>query len=476
MPGSPPTSTTEPATSPPPSTRSSSARPVERRSAAPAVTAASGRGFWPPGAPARAPRARGSGSASSTIVLHAPQPGHCPSQRGAAWPHCWQTKAERPALSTMRALQVDKTGRTRHDRRVRVLDAELAALEDAGLRRRLRPLASASDAEVLLDGRRVLLLSSNNYLGLATHPAVKAAACAAIERWGCGTGSSRLIAGHLELHAEVEARLAAFTGTEAALLFSSGYQANVGTIGALVGRGDHVYSDALNHASIVDGCRLSRATVHVYPHRNVRALEVELAATPREGRRLIVTDSVFSMDGDRAPLRALVALADAYHSWLMIDEAHATGVLGPRGAGLADAEGVTPAIAVHMGTLGKALGGTGAYVAGSRDLVELLVNRARTFIFTTGLAPAAVAAAGAALDVVVAEPGRRAALDRNAARLREGFRGLGVDVCGDTHIVPVVVGENGAAVALGEALLARGVLAHAIRSPTVPSGTARIRF
>src|SRR5216117_1213627 len=372
MPGSPPTSTTEPATSPPPSTRSSSARPVERRSAAPAVTVASGRGFSP-----RAARARGSGSASSTIVLHAPQPGHCPSQRGAAWPHCWQTKAERRALSTMRALQVDKGGRTRHDRRVRVLDAELAALEDAGLRRRLRPLASASDAEVVLDGRQVLLLSSNNYLGLATHPAVKAAACAAIERWGCGTGASRLIAGHLELRSEVEAKLAALKGTEAALLFPSGYQANVGAITTLVGRGDHVFSDALNHASIVDGCRLSRASVHVYPHRDVQTLEAELAATARGGRRLIVTDSVFSMDGDRAPLEALAALAEHYHSWLMVDEAHATGVLGPGGAGLAAAEGVGARVTVHMGTLGKALGAAGAYVAGARALVELLVNRAR---------------------------------------------------------------------------------------------------
>src|SRR5438034_631850 len=334
MPGSPPTSTTEPATRPPPSTRSSSARPVVRRSAAPAVTAASGRGFWPPGAPARAPRARGSGSASSTIVLHAPQPGHCPSQRGAAWPHCWQTKAVRRALSTMRALQVDKGGRTRHDRRVRVLDAELAALEDAGLRRRLRPLASASDAEVVLDGRRVLLLSSNNYLGLTTHPAVKAAACAAIERWGCGAGASRLISGHLELHAEVEAKLAALKGTEAALLFPSGYQANVGAITALVGRGDHVYSDALNHASIVDGCRLSRASVQVYPHRDVQALEAPLAATPRGGRRLILSDPVFSMDGRPAPPHAPAAPGEAYHSWPMVGRAHAARLPCPRRAGL----------------------------------------------------------------------------------------------------------------------------------------------
>src|SRR5213080_2655255 len=474
MPGSPPTSTTELATSPPPSTRSSSARPVERRSAAPAVTVASGRGFSPPGAPARAARARGSGSASSTIVLHAPQPGHCPSQRGAAWPHCWQTKAERPALSTMMPLEIDKGDRARHDRRVRVLDAELAALEDAGLRRRLRPLASASDAEVVLDGRRVLLLSSNNYLGLATHPAVKAAACAAIERWGCGAGASRLISGHLELHAEVEAKLAALRGTEAALLFPSGYQANVGAITALVGRGDHVYSDALNHASIVDGCRLSRASVHVYPHRDVQTLEAELAATARGGRRLIVTDSVFSMDGDRAPLEALAALAEHYHSWLMVDEAHATGVLGPGGAGLAEAEGLGARVTVHMGTLGKALS-AGAYVAGARALVDLLVNRARTFIYTTGLAPAVVAAAGAALEVVATEPERRAALVQNAATLRDGLRALGLDARGDTHIVPLMVGDNRAALAFADALLARDVHALAIRPPTVPPGTARLR-
>jgi 8-amino-7-oxononanoate synthase len=358
---------------------------------------------------------------------------------------------------------------------VQAFEAELAALEEAGLRRRLRALASASGAEVKLDGRRVLLLSSNNYLGLATHPALRAAAAAAIERWGCGAGASRLIAGHLDLHAAVEAKLAAFTGVEAALLFPSGYQANVGAITALVGRGDHVYSDALNHASIIDGCRLSRASVHVYPHRDVRALEAALAATPREGRHLIVTDSVFSMDGDRAPLAALVARAEEYHSLLMIDEAHATGVLGPRGGGLAEAEGLGARVTVHMGTFGKALGGAGAYVAGSRALIELLVNRARSFVFTTGLAPAAVAAAGAALDVVAAEPKRRAALRENAAVLRTGLAALGLEVGGDTHIVPVLVGDNRRAVAFAEALLARGVLAQAIRPPTVPPGTARLR-
>jgi len=358
---------------------------------------------------------------------------------------------------------------------VHEVTVELAALADRGLLRRLRALGSAADPEVVVGDRRVLLFCSNNYLGLATDPRLRAAACAAIERWGCGTGSSRLISGHLDLHAAVEAKLAAFKGTEAALLFASGYQANIGAITALVGRGDHVYSDALNHASIVDGCRLSRATVHVYPHRDVGALERLLAATPPGGRRLVVTDSVFSMDGDRAPLAALVALAEQYHSWLMVDEAHATGVLGPRGAGLAAELGVTARVTVHMGTLGKALGGAGAYVAGSRALVDLLVNRARSFVYTTGLAPAAVAAAGAALDVLAAEPDRRTTLLHHADRLRTGLRGLDWDVGGDTHVVPVRIGDNRRTLAVAEALLARGVLAQAIRPPTVPPETARLR-
>jgi glycine C-acetyltransferase len=375
--------------------------------------------------------------------------------------------------------QVDKRPRARHHRAVpglgEELTAELDRLETAGLRRTLRALGSGSAAEVTIDGRPVVLLSSNNYLGLADHPAVVAAACEATRRWGCGTGASRLICGHLELHADVEARLAAWKGTEAALLFPSGYQANVGTITALVGRGDHVFSDALNHASIIDGCRLSRASVHIYPHRDMRALEALLTATPEGGRRLIVTDSVFSMDGDRAPLDALVALARLYHTTLYLDEAHAAGVLGAQGAGLAEAEGLGGAIDVHMGTLGKALGGAGAYVAGSRALVDLVANRARSFVYTTGLAPAAVAAAGAALRIVLAEPERRAALRRNVDRLRSGLAPLGLQVEGDTHIVPVLLGDNALAMRFAAALLERGVLAHAIRPPTVPVGTARLR-
>ena len=379
----------------------------------------------------------------------------------------------------MRRVLVDKRASARHHRPVHGLDgdleAELGRLERSGLRRTLRALGSGSGAEVEIDGRPALLLSSNNYLGLADHPTLVAAACDATRRWGCGSGASRLICGHLELHVEVERQLAAWKRTEAALLFPSGYQANVGAITALVARGDHVFSDALNHASIIDGCRLSRASVHVYPHRDMRALEALLAATPVGGRRLIVTDSVFSMDGDRAPLDALVALARLYHTSLYLDEAHAAGVLGRRGAGLAEADGLGSAVDVHMGTLGKALGGAGAYVAGSRALIELIANRARSFVYTTALAPAAVATAGAAIRIVTGEPERRAALLRNAARLRSGFADLGLRVDGDTQIIPVLLGDNLLAMRFAAALLERGVLTHAIRPPTVPPGTARLR-
>ena len=355
------------------------------------------------------------------------------------------------------------------------LRGQLDRIESNGLRRHLLALESGSDAEVQLEGRSFVLLSSNNYLGLAGDPRLKAASAAAVDRYGCGSGSSRLIAGHLDLHAEVEAKLAKLKGTEAALIFQSGYQANVGTITALVGPGDHVFSDELNHASIIDGCRLSRATVHIYPHCDVRALETELARTQAAGRRLVVTDSVFSMDGDQTPLPDLVAVAEQYHSVLMVDEAHATGVLGARGAGLTEQLGLSARVPVQMGTLGKALGSAGAYVAGSRALVDVLVNRARSFIYTTGLPPAAVAAAGAALDVVVAEPARRRALADNAAHLRRGLAALGLPVGGDTHILPVVLGDVERTMAFAAALRRCGVLVHPIRPPTVPPGSARLR-
>jgi 8-amino-7-oxononanoate synthase len=361
----------------------------------------------------------------------------------------------------------------RHDE---VFAAELARLRAAGLERSLRAVDSAQDTAILVGGRRVLLLCSNNYLGLANHPEVVEAAVAAARASGVGAGAARLISGSMrELH-RLEERLAAFKGAAACLLFTSGYHANLGVITALVGPGDAVFSDALNHASIVDGCRLSRAAIHVYPHADMGALEERLRAVTAR-RRLIVTDSIFSMDGDAAPLAAICALAAEHGAMVMVDEAHATGVVGPRGAGLVDALGLHEQVTVQMGTLGKALGTFGAYVAGSRALIDLLINTARTAIFTTALPPPVAAAAGAALTIVEREPERRAALRRNAARLRAGLRSLGFEVPGDadSHILPLMVGEASATMALSAALLERGVFAHGIRPPTVPEGTARLR-
>ena len=361
----------------------------------------------------------------------------------------------------------------RHDE---VFAAELARLRAAGLERGLRPVDGAQDSTIVVGGHRVLSLCSNNYLGLANHPEVVEAAVAATRAVGVGAGASRLISGSMRLHHQLEERLAAFKRANACLLFTSGYHANLGVITALVGPRDAVFSDALNHASLIDGCRLSRAAVHVYPHVDMAALEEQLrAATAR--RRLIVTDSIFSMDGDAAPLAAICDLAERHDAMVMVDEAHATGVLGARGAGLVDALSLHERVTAQMGTLGKALGTFGAYVAGSRALIDLLVNTARTAIFTTALPPAVAAAADAALTIVEREPERRAALRRNAAHLRAGLLALGFEVPGeaDSHILPVMVGDAESTMALSSALLDRGVFAHGIRPPTVPEGTARLR-
>ena len=357
-----------------------------------------------------------------------------------------------------------------------VLTARLAWVRENGLYRALRPIDGAQDAVVSLEGHDVLLFSSNNYLGLANHPALKRAAAEAIERFGCGSGASRLISGSMAVHHELEARLAALKKTEAALVFPTGYHANVGVLSALMGPGDTILSDGLNHASIIDGCRLSRAEVRVYPHGDPHALDALLAACPPSGRRLIVTDTVFSMDGDLAPLAELVELAQHYDAWLMVDEAHATGVFGAHGGGLVEQAGLVDRVDIHMGTLGKALGGIGAYVAGSRELIDWLVNRARSFIYTTGMPPAAAASALAALDLVEREPERRQRLWNNTRFLSDGLRGLGYRI-GDSRsqILPVIIGDARQTMALAEATLRRGVFAHGIRPPTVPEGTSRIR-
>jgi 8-amino-7-oxononanoate synthase len=356
----------------------------------------------------------------------------------------------------------------------------VARLEASGLGRRVRALESASEPEVLLDGRRVLCLASNNYLGLAAHPEVVDAAAGAARRYGAGSGSARLVTGGLTLHDELEARLAAFKGTEAALLFSSGYLANLGTVAALVGPGDAVFSDELNHASIIDGCRLSRAEVVVYRHGDAGHLAERLEAWRRTAgtpaRALVVTDSVFSMDGDVAPLPDIVAACDRHGAVLMVDEAHATGVVGPGGRGAVVGYGLEGRVGVVMGTLSKSLGAAGGFIAGSAALCAYLRNRARSFIFDTALPPPTAAAALAALGIVEREPERPVRARRLAGRLAGGLRAAGYDVPDPpAAVVPVVVGAPDAALDLSARLLDAGVLVTAIRPPSVPEGTSRLR-
>jgi glycine C-acetyltransferase/8-amino-7-oxononanoate synthase len=356
------------------------------------------------------------------------------------------------------------------------LEAALASRDAAGLRRFLRRVEGDQGTRITIEGRSVLSLSSNNYLGLANHPEVIEAACRAARECGVGAGASRLISGSMRQHHELEEQLAEFKQTERSLLFTSGYHANLGVIQALADAPDAVFSDELNHASLIDGCRLSRAAVVVYPHRDMNALEERLRHTPAR-RRLIVTDSIFSMDGDATPLADICDLAERYDAMVMVDEAHATGVLGGRGAGLVDALGLRDRVTVQMGTLGKSLGTFGAYVAGSSALIEYLLNYARTFIYTTALPPPVVAAASAALRIVEREPERREKLRRNAARLKAGLCAVGLYVPeSSSYIMPVIVGEATPTMRISQALFEHGVLAQGIRPPTVPEGTARIRL
>jgi glycine C-acetyltransferase/8-amino-7-oxononanoate synthase len=354
--------------------------------------------------------------------------------------------------------------------------ARLEELRGRGLYRRLRLIEGPQGPRVLLAGREVLLLCSNDYLGLAADRRVREAAAEAALRWGAGAGASRLISGNMQPHRELETRLAAFKGYERALLFGSGYLANMGTIAALAGPGEVVFSDELNHASIIDGCRLARADTVVYRHNDARHLESllrEAAGTPA----LIVTDGVFSMDGDVAPLAELLELARRYGARLMVDEAHATGAVGPGGRGAVAAAGLSGEVDVIVGTLGKALGSYGAYVCANAETVDFLVNRARSFIFSTAPPPPAVGAARAALGVLEAEPERVERLAANAQVLRTGLAGEGLaTTASTTQIVPITVGEAEPTMDLCERALERGVFAQGIRPPTVPEGSSRLRF
>jgi 8-amino-7-oxononanoate synthase len=354
----------------------------------------------------------------------------------------------------------------------------LAAIRARGTWRRMRKLDGAQSPRMRVDGERVLLFAGSNYLDLAHHPEVVEASARAARDWGTAAGGSRLINGNLACHEALEAELAAFLGTPAALAFSSGYMANVGVIPTLAGRGDAVVSDSLNHASIIDACRLSDATVRVFPHGDVAAFEQVVARAAAEFRRvLVVLDGVYSMDGDVAPLQKLLPIARTHDAMVVLDDAHGCGTLGAHGRGTAELLGVSDLVDVYVGTLGKAFGSFGAFVAGSAALRELLVNAARSFIFTCALAPPQVEAARAALRVARGEPWRREALAAHATRLRERLTDLGVATApSTTHIVPVVIGANAPTMAVCDRLLERGFYAQGIRFPSVPEGTARLRL
>jgi glycine C-acetyltransferase/8-amino-7-oxononanoate synthase len=352
----------------------------------------------------------------------------------------------------------------------------LEELRDRGLYRRMRMVSGPQGPRVLLDGKRVLLLCSNNYLGLADHPDVRQAAADAAMRYGVGTGASRLVSGNMTLHRRLEERLAEFKRSERCLLFGSGYLANLGVITALARAGDVVFSDALNHASIIDGCRLAQADTFVYDHLDTDHLEWGLREAGGQGS-LIVTDGVFSMDGDIAPLERIVELARRYDARVMVDEAHATGVLGPQGRGSVAAAGLEGEVDVVVGTLGKALGSYGAYACCDAQIARYLVNAARTLIFSTGPAPPVVAAALTALELVRESPRRIERVRRNAQTLRDALGEHGLPVAaGETAIVPLIVGDASRAVDLCERALRRGVFAQAIRPPTVPEGASRLRL
>jgi glycine C-acetyltransferase/8-amino-7-oxononanoate synthase len=357
---------------------------------------------------------------------------------------------------------------------------ELARLKRQGMLRSLRVVDGGQGSVVQVNGQDVLLLCSNNYLGIANHPALVEEMVAATRQYGAGSGASRLISGTMPAHVALEERIATFKGTEAALLFNSGYAANIGILQGLFGPDDVIFSDQLNHASIIDGCRLARARTLVYPHCDHVALAeiMEREKSHRKGRWLIVTDGVFSMDGDVAPLPELCDLKDRFDALLMVDDAHGTGVSGKNGRGTGEALGCLARIDLHMGTLGKALGCAGAYLAADRVIIDTLINRSRSFIFSTSLPPGVPAAASAALDLVDSEEGRD--LRRTLEENRTLFAGLlqdgGMDLLGSTtQIVPVLTRDPEPTMKMTERLLEKGVFLQGVRPPTVGTGLCRLR-
>ena len=356
------------------------------------------------------------------------------------------------------------------------LDEALAELKAEGLYRKLRVLAGEQRAAARFDAKDVINLSSNNYLGLTTHPKLREAALQAVKELGVGSGSVRTIAGTMELHMQLERRIAAFKKTEGSVVFQSGFAANAGTVAAILGKDDLILSDELNHASIIDGARLSRAAIRVFPHRDTAALGRLLEETASVKRRLVITDGVFSMDGDIAPMREIAALARAHGAIMMVDDAHASGVLGQAGRGTVDHFGLHGQVDIQVGTLSKAIGVLGGYVCGSNALIEYLYHRARPFLFSTSHPPAVAAACLAAFDVLESEPERIEKLWSNTKRFKEGLKRAGFDTgSSETPITPIFVGEADLAMKFSDRLFERGLFAQGIGYPTVAKGRARLR-
>jgi glycine C-acetyltransferase len=356
------------------------------------------------------------------------------------------------------------------------LATELQTLRDQGFYRKLRVLDEEQKARTSIDRRSVINLSSNNYLGLTTHPKLRERAIEATRTLGVGSGSVRTIAGTMDVHMQLERKLAEFKRTEAAVVFQSGFAANAGTVAAILGRDDAIISDELNHASIIDGARLSRATIKVFPHRDAAGARRVLEELPRTQKKLIISDGVFSMEGDLGALPALCDLAEEFDCIMMVDDAHASGVFGQHGRGTVDHFGLHGRVDVQVGTLSKALGVLGGYVAGSRSLIDFLYHRARPFLFSTSHPPAVAASCLAAVEVLESEPGLMDRLWENTRFFKSGLAALGFDTgASDSPITPIIVGEASLAMSLSDRLFEKGVFAQGIGFPTVPRGRARVR-
>lgn len=357
------------------------------------------------------------------------------------------------------------------------IDEELKQIREKDLFRVLTELETGQSPEIEIDGKVYILLSSNSYLGLSVDPKVKKAAMEALEKYGTGSGGSRLVSGSTDLHRQLEERIAKFKKTQSAILFSTGYLANVGTISSLVGAGDLVYSDELNHASIIDGCRLSRAEIRIYKHCDAAHLKSILETDKNIiGKKLIVTDTVFSMDGDLAPLPEIVEIAEKYGCMLMIDEAHATGVLGNRGSGATEHFGIEDRVPVVMGTLSKAVGSLGGYIAGNTNLIDFIRNRVRSYIFDTSLPASCLAASLAAIDIIENEPERREYLWKLIKKFKLGLEQIGLEVLpSHSAVIPVLIGEAQPALDFAIKLRENGIYTPAVRPPSVPPGKCRIR-